>query len=252
MPPKKQKVFQHDEATVKQESDVETQQQQQQPAREAQGVVGVDGVVEALVVSNSRLCAQVAACDARAFTEWERARVLEEQLTEGKVRISVLEAEGRAKDAETTRLQLQLACESSECSVKVAELKARVAILKSDNSRLQLELMRHDAEPFQMELHFNRLLEQMASAHQQQQQLLHLQLLNIVMVGAERAPAPAPAPDPLLSQQQQVHNKIPPAPPFAHITPCTHHPIPLIRLRRVLTRLSVCSRQGNAQLQQSN
>ena len=62
------------------------QQQQQQPAREAQGVVGVDGVVEALVVSNSRLCAQVAACDARAFTESERARVLEEQLTESKAR----------------------------------------------------------------------------------------------------------------------------------------------------------------------
>ncbi len=90
MPPKKQKVLElDDEPRVKQEPGVEQQQQQQQqqqrqPAREAQGVVGGDGVVEALVVSNSRLCAQVAACDARAFAELERARVLEEQLTEGK------------------------------------------------------------------------------------------------------------------------------------------------------------------------
>jgi uncharacterized protein (TIGR01244 family) len=49
------------------------------------------------------LCAQVAACDARAFTEFERARVLEEQLTESKARNSVLEAEGRANVAEIAR-----------------------------------------------------------------------------------------------------------------------------------------------------
>ena len=104
MPPKKQKVLElDDEPRVKQEPGVQQQQQQQQEeaAREAQGVVGGEGVVEALVVSNSRLCAQVAACDARAFTEWERARVLEEQLTESKARNSVLEAEN-------TRLQLQI------------------------------------------------------------------------------------------------------------------------------------------------
>ena len=61
---KKQKVLElDDEPRVKQEPGVEQQQQQQQ---HAQGVVGGDGVVEALVVSNSRLCAQVAACNARA------------------------------------------------------------------------------------------------------------------------------------------------------------------------------------------
>jgi hypothetical protein len=78
MPPKKQKVLElDDEPRVKQEPGVEQQQQQQQ--QQAKGVVAGDGVVEALVVSNSRLCAQVAACDARAFSELERARVLEEQ-----------------------------------------------------------------------------------------------------------------------------------------------------------------------------
>jgi hypothetical protein len=89
-----------DEPRVKQEPVVEQQQQQQQQqaAREAHGVVGGDGVVEALVVTNSRLCAQVTACETRAFTEFERARVLEEQLTEGNARNSVLEAEGRSKD----------------------------------------------------------------------------------------------------------------------------------------------------------
>ena len=46
---------------------------------------GLSGyVVEALVVSNSHLCVKVAACDARTFTESERARVLEVQLTEDK------------------------------------------------------------------------------------------------------------------------------------------------------------------------
>ncbi len=82
MPPKKQKVLElDDEPRLKQEPGVEQQQQQQQQqlARDAQGVLGGDGVVEALVVSNSRLCAQVAACDARAFTEWERSRVLEDR-----------------------------------------------------------------------------------------------------------------------------------------------------------------------------
>ena len=140
MPRKKQKVLElDDEPRVKQEPGV-GQQQQQKAAREAQGVVGVDGVVEALVVSNSRLCAQVAACDTRAFTEWQRARVLEEQLAESKARNSALEAEGRAKDAEATRLQLQLALESSESSSKEAELKARVAILEADNSRLREQI----------------------------------------------------------------------------------------------------------------
>ena len=80
MPPKKQKVLElDDEPRVKLEPGVEQQQQQQQQAaREAQGVVVGDSVVEALVVSNSRLCAQVAACEARAFTEFERARANEE------------------------------------------------------------------------------------------------------------------------------------------------------------------------------
>ena len=183
------------------------QQQQQQAALEAQGVVGVDGVVEALVVSNSRLCAQVAACDARAFTEWEHARVLEEQLTESKARNSALDAEGRAKDAEITRLQLQMARDSSESKVKEAELKARlsvleaehkarVAILEADNSRLQLELARRDAEPSQMELHFNRQREQMAGV--QQQLLDHVarvaaQPAAARAAGGAAAPAPAPA-----------------------------------------------------------
>ena len=180
MPPKKQKVLElDDEPRVKEEPGVEQQQQQQQQQQQAQGVVGVDGVVEALVVSNSRLCAQVAACDARAFTEWERARVLEEQLAESKARNSVLEAEN-------TRLQLQLARDSSESSAKEAELKARVAILEADNSRLQLELARRDAEPSQMELHFNRQREQMASV---QQQLLDHVARLVAQPAAARAAA---------------------------------------------------------------
>jgi hypothetical protein len=192
MPPKKQKVFeQDDEPRVKQEPGVEQQHHQKQAAREAQGVVGVDGVVEALVVSNSRLCAQVAACDARAFTEWERARVmeerarvLEEQLTEGKVRNSVLEAEGRAKDAEI--------------------------------ARLQSEATRQQQQQQQLLDHVARLVAQPAAAR---------------AAGGAAAPAPAPAlalaPAPLLSQQQQqVHITPPPSPPFQPSNPMYSLPPP--------------------------
>jgi hypothetical protein len=181
MPPKKQKVLElDDEPRVKQEPGVEQQQQQQ---------VGGDVVVETLVVSNSRLCAQVDACDARAFTEWERARVLEEQLTESKAHNSILEAEGRAKDAEATRLQLQMARDSS---VKEAEHKARVAILEADMSRLR---------------------DKIASMQQQQQLLFDLVARLAAQPAAARvaggAAAPAPAPAPLLLQQQQAHITLP-------------------------------------------
>ena len=66
MPPKKQKVLQQDdEPKVKKEPGVEEEEeQQQQPRREGEGVGGGD-VSEALVMSNSRLCAQVVACVAR-------------------------------------------------------------------------------------------------------------------------------------------------------------------------------------------
>ena len=59
MPPNKQKVLElDDEPTVKQEPGVEQQQQQQQQAaREALGVEGGDGAVEALV-SATAACAR--------------------------------------------------------------------------------------------------------------------------------------------------------------------------------------------------
>ena len=122
MPSKKQQVLElDDEPKVKQEPGMELQQQQ--PAREAQGVVGVDGMVEALVVSNSRLCAQVDAFDARAFKKLERARVLELQLNEVKAEhkasLSVLKAESKTKEV---------------------ELKARVAILEAHDSRLREQI----------------------------------------------------------------------------------------------------------------
>ena len=167
MPPKKQKVLElDDEPRVKMEPGVEQQQQQQQQqqqaAPEAQGVVGVDSVVEALVVSNSRLCAQVDACDARAFTEFERARVLEEQLTESKARISLLEVEHKARVS-------VLQAESKAKDAEIAHLHSDASRHQAEINRLQLELARRDAEPSQMELHFNRLREQMASVQQQLQ-----------------------------------------------------------------------------------
>ena len=149
---KNQKVLElDDEPRVKMEPGVEQQQQQQQQQQQAQGAVGGDSVVEALVVSNSRLWAQVvacdrraftdlerarvqlAACDRRAFTESERARVMEEQLTESKARNSVLEAEGGAKDADIGRFQ-------SEASH-----------LKAEITRLQLEMACRDAAQLSLE-----------------------------------------------------------------------------------------------------
>ena len=141
-------------------------------------MVGGDGAVEALVVSNSRLCAQVDACDARAFTEFERARVLEEQLTESKARISLLEVEHKArisvleaassiKEAEHKARNSLLQAESKAKDAEIAHLHSDASRHQAEINRLQLELARRDAEPSQMELHFNRLREQMASVQQQ-------------------------------------------------------------------------------------
>ena len=110
MPPKKQKVLQlDDEPKVKKEAGVEEEEEERR--REGEGAGGGEGVVEALVASNSRLCAQVVACDARAFVEMERARVAEADVqqvrshlialeAESKAQASVFQAEIRAKDAE--------------------------------------------------------------------------------------------------------------------------------------------------------
>ena len=66
MPPKKQRVLElDDEPNVKKEPCREEQEGEEQPRREAQGVGGGNGTVEALVASNSRLSAQ-------AFAELER------------------------------------------------------------------------------------------------------------------------------------------------------------------------------------
>ena len=101
-------------------------------------------MVEARVDSNSRLCAQLGVSDARAFTESERAKVLELQLTEVRAdrqaRISVLEAEGKAEHT------AHLSVLQAESKAKEAEHKARVAILEAENARLQLELARRHVE----------------------------------------------------------------------------------------------------------
>jgi len=66
MPPKKQKVLQqNDQPKVKKEPGVK--EEEEEPRREGEGVGGGERLVEvsaALVMSNSRLCAQVVACDA--------------------------------------------------------------------------------------------------------------------------------------------------------------------------------------------
>jgi hypothetical protein len=70
-----------DEPKVKKEPGVE--EEEEEPRREGEGVGGGERLVEvseALEMSNSRLCAQVVACDARAFVEFERARVAEAEV----------------------------------------------------------------------------------------------------------------------------------------------------------------------------
>jgi DNA-binding beta-propeller fold protein YncE len=128
---------QDDEPKVKKEPGVEEEEeeQQQHPRREGEGVGGGD-VSEALVMSNSRLCAQVVACDARAFAEFERARVAEAEMqqvrgrlialeSESKARISALEAQIQAQSAEIIRLQLELA---RWCSTDGMQLQRRLDV----------------------------------------------------------------------------------------------------------------------------
>ena len=157
---------------------------------------------------------------AAAFQGMEQARVLGETLQQVQMQLVACQARASAADVE----------HKAQFSVMEAHLNARISILEAANGRLQLELARRDAEPSQMELHFNRQREQIASMQQQlqqqQQQLLDQMALFVARPAAARAadgvapaPAPALAPASLLSQQQQVFaSSAPPSPPFPHPT----------------------------------
>ena len=166
MPPKKQKVLQlDDEPKVKKEAGVE--EEEEEARREGEGAGGGEGVVEALVASNSRLCAQVAACDARAFVELERARVLEVQLTEvkaeSKAQASVSQAMICAKDAFIQAKDAEIRARDVAIQAKDAENSR----LQADNARLQTELARRDAQLAAVTLpqpqqHLDRLQQQLS------------------------------------------------------------------------------------------
>ncbi len=149
---KKQRgLEQDDEPRVKMEPGV---QQQQQQHSEAQGVWGGEGVVEALVVSNSRLCAQVGVSDTRAFTELEHARVLELQLTEvrveSKAQASVFQAEIRAKNGDIRARDVAMQAKDAEflrLRADSAGLPAGIRAKDVEITRLQTELARRDAQP---------------------------------------------------------------------------------------------------------
>jgi len=149
MPPKKQKVLQQDdEPKVKKEPGAE--EEEAQPRREAQGVVGGDDVIEALVASNSRLCAQ-------AFAELERARVAEADVQQVRSRLIALEAESKA------RISALEAESKTQASIFQAEIRAKNA----EVLRLQAELARRDAQPAavtlpQLQQHLDRLQQQLS------------------------------------------------------------------------------------------
>ena len=132
MPPKKQKVLQQDdEPKVKKEAGVEEEEEEEQPRREGKGVGGGEGVVEALVASNSRLCAQ-------AFAELERARVAEADVQQVRSRLI-------ASEAQASVFQAEIRAKDAFIQAKDAEIRARdVAIQAKDGevSRLQAEITR--------------------------------------------------------------------------------------------------------------
>lgn len=118
MPPKKQKPLPPDYLDQIMAIDP--------PRCEVPGDDGAAGMIQALISSNSRLSAQVAACDARAFVEMERARVLE------------------------MRLATALSDHMANASVSQAIISAHANTIQSlvvDVDRLQCELAQWVAQP---------------------------------------------------------------------------------------------------------
>ena len=105
MPRKKQKPlppdFCHDQHDQPKECDP--------PRIEVPGDDDTAGVIDALVASNCRLSAQVAACDARAFLEMDRARVLEMQLSQAQAVINANAYTIQSLVADAGRMQMELA-----------------------------------------------------------------------------------------------------------------------------------------------
>ena len=158
MPTKKQKVLQlDDEPKVKKEAGVDEEEEERR--REGEGAGGGEGVVEALVASNSRLCAQVVACDARAFVELERARVAEADVQQVRSRLIALEAESKAH---IIALEGDSKAQASVSQALICSKDAEVSRLQAEITRLQTELARRDAQPAavtlpQLQQHLDRL-----------------------------------------------------------------------------------------------
>ena len=133
---------------------------------------------------------------AAAFQGMEQARALGEKLQQ--VQVQLVECQAR----------LSVRLTEAEHKARVAILEAENVRLQAETSRLQSELARCAAEPSQMELHGNRLRDQIASMQQQMQQLLGQIALLVAQPDAARAAghAAAPAPALPLSQLQQVLN----------------------------------------------
>ena len=118
---------------------------------------------EALVMSNSRLCAQVVACDARAFVEFERARVAEAEVQQVRSRLIALETGSK------TRISALEAQSKAEISAKDAIIQAKdaeVSRLQAEITRLQTKLARREAQPAavtlpQLQQHLDRLQQQL-------------------------------------------------------------------------------------------
>ena len=107
-------------------------------------------MIEALVASNSRLCAQ-------AFAELERARVAEADVQQVRSRLIALEAESKA------RISALQAESKAQASIFQAEIRAKEA----EVLRLQAELARRDAQPAavtlpQLQQHLDRLQQQLS------------------------------------------------------------------------------------------
>lgn len=153
-------------------------------------------------------------------------------------------------------LKTKIKTREAALRAKDVELHLRDALLQSKDAVIEAK----NAVIHAVDAEMQRLQAELAAANRirnKKRGLLALSGLNARYGSENRNVHPNPADSalaPLLAQQPQVHfiHLVPPFLLLCHPISSDHHPPPLLRCRRALTRRSVCSRQGSMQLQQSN
>jgi len=187
---------------------------------------------------------------AAAIRGMEQARVMGEQVVELKAEIKIKDAALQAKDAALAAHDSMM---QATVEGKNALLQSKDAVIEAKSGLLQAKdaiILAKDAEIQRLQAELARCGAEAAVGGGARPAPAPARAAAAV---AARVPAPAIAlaPAPPFSLQQQVHISRPSFSPSSFIQPHALSPPthPFRRRKRVLTRRSVCWRQGNTQLQ---